>query len=159
MLENDFVDWQCKRPQSLAAVPTRLKEARKQLDKAGARICGGVIGLDCSAFIRPDGMLIEKSTSREASLFYEKRMKGLVLEIALNELRRNVLGIYLFSRAPSMIRIREFKVLTLTGKPYREVRPESTRSLTIVHNRAAVIPEAMPNIYKRLKGRFSISPA
>jgi hypothetical protein len=76
--ENQRIDWQCKRPQSLDAVARRLKEARRQIQKGSDTNCGGIIALDCSVFIRPPGTLIEKSSSSEAADFYRPRMENLL---------------------------------------------------------------------------------
>jgi hypothetical protein len=141
---------QCKRPQGLDAVTSRLRDARRQIVNALEHVAAGIIALDCSAFIRPSGMLIEQLTADEAMEFYSKRTEKLILDKILREMRPEILGAYVFARAPAMIALRKSTVVSSFGRPFIEARPESICPSLVVSNPNSVIPACLRYIYSRL---------
>lgn len=152
--EGAYVDVQCKRPQTAKAVVSRIKEARRQIEDMGEIIVGGIIAVDFSAFIRPTGKLIEKASSNEA-LDVCRTLLEQWKPVAEKELRAPILGFYLHARVPAMIVVQEFRVLTISGRPYREYRPDSITTSIIIENRNCRAPGIVSAVHDRLSAVLS----
>lgn len=134
------VDIECKRPQNKRALEKRVKEAHKQL---GGRM--GIIAVDCSAFIRPHGKLLEANSAEDAerslAILLEKRIKTKIETY----LETNILGFILFARSPAMTRVGQSPILSVDGFPvYTNYRPDSISTWLVIkyikdaHNKNAL---------------------
>jgi hypothetical protein len=129
------IDVQCKRPLSLSQMQKRVKEACRQLMKSMTGGQTGIVGLDCSAIIRPVDTLIEKDSAEDAVNFLGDLMERDIVPKARATLEPNVLGLILFARSPAMIRKGQSTILSASGIPYRRYfRPESVTSSLLVTN-------------------------
>ncbi len=126
------IDVQCKRPLTLGQMQKRVKEACRQLTKSISGSRAGILGLDCSAIIRPIGTLIERDSAEDAVNFLSDLMEKDIVPKARATLAPNVFGLILFARSPAMIRMGQSPILVANGIPYtRYFRPESI-SLSLV---------------------------
>ncbi|HNZ65031.1 MAG TPA: hypothetical protein PKJ10_04265 [Smithella sp.] len=129
------IDIQCKRPLRLNQIQKRIKEARKQLMESTSGNEAGIVGLDCSAVIRPIGTLIETGSAEDSVNYLGDLMERKIVPIIHKILDPVVVGFILFARSPAMTRKGQSAILSTDGVPYRRYfRPESISSSLIVPN-------------------------
>ncbi len=130
-----IIDVQCKRPLNVRQMQKRVKEACRQLVNSITGGRTGIVSLDCSAIIRPDGTLIEKDSAEDAVNFLGDLIERDIVPRAIASLDPNVLGLILFARFPAMIRKGQSSILSANGIPYRRYfRPETLSSSLVVPN-------------------------
>lgn len=72
---NLLIDIECKRPQNKKSIVGNFKKACKQISDWN-RI--GIVGIDCSPFIRPSGTLINKESPEKAELFLSQKLEDII---------------------------------------------------------------------------------
>jgi hypothetical protein len=129
------IDVECKRPQHQRKVQKRIQEACDQLAQPERLGRLGMIGLDCSTFIRPLGMLMEKGSVEEADRILAQKLFHVGVTRQTTALKPAILGLLLFARVPAMIRVGQSAMLSVDGKPFQQYfRPESIEeSLAIIN--------------------------
>ncbi|HVO65180.1 MAG TPA: hypothetical protein VMT12_01765 [Syntrophales bacterium] len=145
------IDVQCKRPLNLSQMRKRVREACRQLIKSISGSQKGIVGLDCSAIIRPIGTLIEKDSAEDAVNVSSDLMERDIVPKALATLEPNVFGLILFARSPAMTRKGQSTILAANGIPYRRYfRPESVSSSLVVPNPKCPESDMLKEIFKML---------
>lgn len=128
------IDIQCKRPQSEQAITKRVKEARQQLRR------GGIIALDCSAFVLPGGHLIESSSELKALKILDDAIDSMVIPKVAKHLDFGFLGFLVFGRAPALIRVGHSAILSYKGNNIVYIRRDC------ISTWLAIVDETSPNI-------------
>jgi hypothetical protein len=129
------IDVQCKRPLRVNQIQRRVKEACQQLMKSISGCESGLVGLDCSAVIRPVGKLIETGSAEDSVNYLGDLMERAIVPKVHAILDPSVVGLILFARSPAMTRKGQSSILTADGVPYsRYFRPESISSTLIMPN-------------------------
>jgi hypothetical protein len=138
------IDIECKRPQTQKSLQKRVKEARQQLRD---RI--GIIAVDCSAFVRPLGGLLEKDSAAEAERFLASLLEKKVKPKVEKYLKTAILGFILFARAPAMTRVGQSPILSVHGNPIYTYRTDSISTWLVVNNSDSLNPEVLPSVFNR----------
>jgi hypothetical protein len=139
------IDIQCKRPQTQKALEKRAKEARRQLKGRT-----GIIAVDCSAFVRPLGKLLERDSAEDAERFLASLLEKEVKLKVERHLKTAILGFILFARAPAMTRIGHSSILSLHGSPmHTTYRPDSISTWLVISNSSSSNPDVLPSIFDR----------
>jgi hypothetical protein len=146
-----FIDIECKRPQSDAALEPRTEEARKQLQRPSRGGRHGVIALDCSVLIRPAGTLIEHDSEEVAERWLSTRLEQSAALRVEAYLTNDILGVLFFARVPAMIRVHRSPIVTARGKPIDEFRTDSISTWLVLSN----AQYAGPDVLRYLAGRLS----
>lgn len=129
-----LVDIQCKRPQTENALEKRVKEASKQLANPKRQGQIGIIAIDCSAFVRPPGKLLEKDSGRRAEEFLSQCLAKKIKPQIKTMFGKTILGFLLFARAPHMALIKISPVVSPRGEHFRSYRPESISTFLGIGN-------------------------
>lgn len=148
------IDIECKRPQSSKAFEKRIKEAARQLIDLRRQGRKGIIGIDCSALIRPSQNLLESDSSEHAEQFLSDLLEERVNKVMpkVNKyLKTHILGFLVFARVPSMIRTKSSPILSSRGTPFTYLRPESTYTLQVIPNPNSLNINMLKSIYKQLR--------
>lgn len=136
------IDIQCKRLQTQNKLEKRVKEARRQLKGRT-----GIIAVDCSAFVRPLGKLLESDSAEDAERFLASLLEK---EVKLNvekHLETAILGFILFARAPAMTRIEHSSILSVHGSPmHTTYRPDSISTWLVISNSSSSNPDVLSSI-------------
>jgi len=137
------IDIQCKRPQKARSLTKRIKEARQQLKR------GGIIGLECS-FVRPPGYLIQAGSASEAeeilNRFLERDVKGTVAA----HLDSDILGFFVFARAPAMTKVGYSNILSPRGKNIPYIRRDCISTLLVIVDETSPKIEILRSVYRLL---------
>ena len=139
--QGSTIDIECKRPQSDRAITERIREAHQQLNE------GGIIALECSAFIRPPGHLIKADSALEAeeilNRFFENKIKGRV-EAHLDS---GIFGFLVFARVPAMTRVEVSPILNLRGNHIIYIRPDSISTLWVMADPTSPNIETLQSVH------------
>lgn len=136
LYHNDwFIDVQCKRPVSPNQMQKRVSQAYQQLMESTSGGKAGIIGLDCSSIIRPNGNVIEAKSGEDSSRFLGDLIEEKIAYRFKDKMTSHVLGMILFARSPAMTKKGQTSTLKINGTPYTQYfRPESVYSFIIVDN-------------------------
>ncbi len=142
------IDVECKRPQTDKALEERAEEALQQLTRPSRRGQLGIIAIDCSTLIRPQGKLINAN--------YDDRAVQDILEVKIKpkvngQHEGNILGFLLFARVPRMTRTKISPILSPQGKPYINFRPDSITSILCIANSSSSDLGIFKSIYENIK--------
>ena len=149
--DGTFIDIECKRPQTVAALRERSEEAREQImcSSRGGRV--GVIAIDCSAFVRPGGVLLKsvlgEATGRSIFGVLEKAVGAVVTPY----LTDSIPGFILFARVPSMTRVGRSLIVSPQGEPIYQLRPDSISTWLVVGNSDYKGPDVLRSIFRRIR--------
>jgi hypothetical protein len=127
-------DIECKRPRSEAALAERTAEARTQIECLRRKGRHGVIAIDCSVLVRPSGTLLESGSGAEAEDLISRILERSITPKIELQLTSSLLGFLLFARVPAMIRIRRSPIVTASGEPIHDFRPDSISTWLVVSN-------------------------
>ena len=145
------IDVECKRPQTRGKVQTLVKEACRQLTEPKRFGKLGIVSVECSAFIRCPGTVIEKDSAEGAEVFLGQLLEKEVTPQMAERLKPTILGFLLFARAPAMIRKGHSKILSANGTPLqRYFRPESVSTSLVVINASSPHREVLDTVFKML---------
>jgi hypothetical protein len=133
-----FIDVECKRPQTPEALVRRAKEACKQIVRPSRGGRHGVIALDCSVLVRPEGKLLENVAPEDEEIRISRLLERAVPPKVAPYLTNSVLGLLLFARIPAMTRLR---IVTPKGEPI--FRPDSILSWLVVSNHRYSGPDVL----------------
>jgi hypothetical protein len=145
-----FFDIECKRPRSYAALGERTSEARAQIERPSRQGRHGVIAVDCSVLVRPAGTLLESSSGTAAERLISSELERSIETRIESRLTNSILGFLLFARVPAMIRVRRSPILTPSGEPIHDFRPDSISTWLVVSN----AQYAGPDVLRGLAGRL-----
>ena len=151
--EGSVIDVQCKRPQAQNALHKRMKEARRQLTKPIRRGRMGIIAIDCSSLIRPPNNILEVDSVELADQVVSERLEALIPE-AIRHFDNKIAGAFLFARVPTETRIEKSPILSLNGKSFEYIRPDSVSILLLSDNPA--LPSSK-SLFKAISERISES--
>lgn len=143
-------DIECKRPRSYAALGERTAEARAQLERPSRGGRHGVIAIDCSVLVRPAGTLLESGSGAEAEGLISSMLETSVAPRIESRLTNSILGFLLFARVPAMIRIRRSPILTASGAPIHDFRPDCISTWLVVSNAQYAGPDVLRGLATRL---------
>jgi hypothetical protein len=141
-----LMDVQCKRPQTAERLVPRMLEAREQIERTGR--CG-VVALDCSPSVRPSGELLEYACGERGEGKISGILEAVVAPTLIPHLKREIVGLMLLARVPSMMRF-ESPIVTTRGRPFESFRPESIVSWLVVSNSNAPQADALRHVAARV---------
>ena len=97
-----FVDVECKRPQSDAALVRRTKEAHDQITRPsrGGRL--GIVALDCSVLVRPPDTVLKSVSPASGESVISQQLENTLSPSVVSHLTDSILGLLLFARVPAM---------------------------------------------------------
>lgn len=127
-------DIECKRPRSDMALGVRTAEARAQIERPSREGRHGVIAIDCSVLVRPAGTLLESGSGAEAEGLISRMLETSIAPKIESRLTNSLLGFLLFARVPAMVRIRRSPILSASGEPIHDFRPDSISTWLVVSN-------------------------
>ncbi len=142
-----LIDIECKRPQSLARLEERTKDARKQIKKRSHNGRFGVIAIDCSALIRPAGTLLERDSGEAAEKWLSAKLVGVGSKLQ-SYLTSSICGFLFFARVPAMIRVDRSPIVTAQGKPIYDLCLYSISTWLAVGNSKLVGPDVLQCLSK-----------
>ena len=145
-----LLDIECKRPQSYAALGARTAEARAQIERPSRQGRHGVIAVDCSVLVRPAGTLLESGSGAAAESLVSRTLEGSIAPKIESRLTNSILGLLLFARVPAMIRVRRSPILTPTGEPIHDFRPDSISTWLVVSNAQYAEDDVLRSLASRL---------
>jgi hypothetical protein len=147
-----LIDIECKRPRSYVALIERTKEAREQLERPNRGGRHGVIALDCSVLVRPEGYLVQSSAGERAERWISAELERSVASKVEAYLTSSILGFLFFARVPAMIRVHRSPILDASGKPIDEFRPDTISSWLVNSNAQYAGDDILRCIAERLQG-------
>jgi hypothetical protein len=148
--DRSLIDMECKRPRSFAALQDKTRRARGQIQdpKRGSR--DGVIGIDCSILVRPQGTpqgtLREDDSAGAVERFISTEIEKTIVPKIASRLTHSIAGFILFARVPAMIRLARSPVLPAEAEPIYYYRPDSIATWVVYPNSRY----AQPAILKHL---------
>ncbi|MFH2069287.1 MAG: hypothetical protein ABII89_07510 [Candidatus Omnitrophota bacterium] len=145
-----FLDIECKRPRSHAALGERTAEARAQIEHPSRQGRYGIIAVDCSVLVRPAGTLLENDSGAAAEGFVSSALEMSIAPRIKSLLTNSILGFLLFARVPAMIRVRRSAILTTSGKPIRHFRPDSILTWLVISNAQYASSDVLRDVANRL---------
>jgi hypothetical protein len=122
---SSIIDIECKRPQTKEALDSNVERAYNQLQRLNRHNPLGIIAINCSAFIRPLGTLLEEDSAERAEEFLSRLLLDQIGSKVQTRFEPIILGFLLFARIPAMIRDGNSPILSGSGKPYYYLRPDS----------------------------------
>ncbi len=149
--EDTFFDIECKRPRSYAALGERTAEARAQIERPSRQGRHGVIAVDCSVLVRPAGTLLESGSGAAAERLISSELERSIATRIESRLTNSILGFLLFARVPAMIRVRRSPILTASGEPIHDFRPDSISTWLVVSNAQYAGPDVLRGLASRLR--------
>lgn len=120
---------ECKRPQSLEAILVRIKEARKQINWDN-----GIIGVDCSAALRPPEMILDAPSDKKAAEFLAALLSNKVERVVRGQFNPAILGAILHMRAPVHTIQKVSPILDIWGNSITIRNPNSLSTFFFMAN-------------------------
>lgn len=148
--KNQQVEVECKRPRKISSVKTNIKKARKKLTTWDKRKTLGVIGLDCSAFIRPDLHFLESQTAKAGHVLISQKMEEIVVRRMDGAWNNRILAALAFARVPAMT-VSKSNVLDSKGETISYFRRDSICSYLLLNNLTSQDPAIMASVFLLLK--------
>jgi hypothetical protein len=153
--DGTIIDIECKRPQRESAVARNLKEARKKLTSQVASEVLGIVGLDCSAFIRPPWNFLDQHSPEKGHDFISRKMEAVITDPMVLRWNKRILGVLGYTRVPAMTRLSQSPILSAGGGPFSYFRRDSISSFIMVNNERSHDPEILRSVFATLKKIFS----
>ena len=150
--DGSVIDMQCKRPQTEDSLEERAEEAYEQLTKSNRQGQLGIIAIDCSAFIRPLGKVVE-AESAERAMQYLANLLERVKPKLISRFEPNILGYLLFGRIPGRT-TRISPILSPKGTPYKDLRPDSISRILCYGNPSSPDINKYMSIYEKIKTAY-----
>lgn len=141
-----LLDIECKRPRSYAALEERTAEARAQLERPSRQGRHGIIAVDCSVLVRHAGTLLESGSGALAESLVAGALEKSIAPRIESRLTNSILGFLLFARVPAMIRVRRSPILTASGEPIHDFRPDSISTWLVVSNAQHAGPDVLRSV-------------
>jgi hypothetical protein len=148
--DGSVIDMQCKRPQTEDSLEERAEEAYEQLTKSNRQGQLGIIAIDCSAFIRPLGKVVE-AESAERAMQHLANLLERVKPKLISRFEPNILGYLLFARVPGMTTTRISPILSPKGTPYKDFRFDSISRILCLGNKSSPDVDMYMSIYEKIK--------
>jgi hypothetical protein len=152
LCEGTFIDIECKRPQGIAALKKRVREARGQISKRSGQL--GLIAVDCSLLVRPRGKLLEVDSPQRGNALISDRLEQMARQLS-SQFQPQILALILIARVPLMTRVGKSPIVSLNGEPYIYFTRDSCCSFVFVTNQQSSSPALLQPIRNRLSEYFS----
>lgn len=131
--QHRLVDIQAKRPQSLARLDERVKQAVSQIETTGRPDQLGIVAVDCSAVMRPAFKVLEDTTAASAFDRIQKELRGRFAPRVQAHITPQTCGYVLVARVPTRVQ-EESRILGPSGSPFVYVTPFSVSCCIAVEN-------------------------
>jgi hypothetical protein len=149
-----ILDIQCKRPHFADTIQKNVHRAEKQILNVSPGI--GIIAIDASVFIRPQGSLLTASSGNGAADKLSSLIQPHAESVADKMRTPRVAGVLWFGRLPSMVS-EPSRIVKATGGRYDLAKPYSTGEVAVGLNHYSPIAPVLYDVSDRLRTWFQSS--
>lgn len=138
---------ECKRPQARSGVQPCMSKALKQIQEAKSP---GIVALDCSRVICPEGKVLATCSPHSGLQYVEDRLEDLLRTILQPRPDEGRPGLALFARVAAMTEVRS-TILLPTGEPDVRTRPDSICPWVVWHDPQAPATRVVRDIWREVE--------